>query len=535
MSISAQKMPGFSQLVIDYLTDQQKVKNFFAGDFRDWQSYKRVAEKVLKIQRPFKADLIEILTEQNISFGCGPKTLENISRLKDPETLVVATGQQVGLFSGPLYTIYKALTTIKLARELTDRLGVPVLPVFYLVSEDHDLDEVKWCGYIDRDNQYNTLIYDAQESTNRSPVSDIELDDSISSLIARFAESVFDTEFKDGLLTFVRECYKPGEKYHIAFARWFTRLFEKYGIILFDSADERYKPFVEHIFAKELTELVSIKALQKTNQELTDRGYHTQIAVQPDRPNVFILKDGRHSLRQQGEKYINMFSGESYTIEELLAQPERLSPKAALRPLVQDTLFPTVAYVGGPGEIAYWAQLKRLYEAMHLHMPVVCPRAGFTLIEPKIKRHLEKFALAPEHVITDRQGSIDKTLSSYIPADIKDRFTNIQSNLSHDLKLLSEKIINSEPSMKTVIEKTAAGIEKQIDMMEQKVMKAVEQRDRVVSEQLRTISENLLPEKNLQERKVNILPYLIKYGPTLLDRLYEAVDTAVFEHKMMEL
>jgi len=535
MSISAEKMPGFSQLVIDYLTDQQKLKNFFTGDYRDRQSYKRIAEKVIKTQRPFKADLIEILTEQNISFGCGQTTLENISGLNDPETLVVATGQQVGLFSGPLYTIYKALTTIKLAHELSSRMKVTVLPVFYLVSEDHDLDEVKWCGYIDRNNQYNTLIYDAQKSTNRTPVSDIELDDSISSLIARFAESVFDTEYKQELLTFLRECYEPGVKYHIAFARWFTRLFEKYGIILFDSSDGRYKPFVKHIFTKELTELASINALQKTNQELTDRGYHTQIAVQPDRPNVFILKDGRHSLRQQGNKYINMFSGESYTVEDILAHPERLSPKAALRPLVQDTLFPTVAYVGGPGEIAYWAQLKGLYAAMQLHMPVVCPRAGFTLIEPKIKRHLEKFALAPEHVITDPRDSIDKTLSSYIPADIKDRFTNIQSNLSHDLKLLSEKIIKSEPSMKTVIEKTAAGIEKQIEMMEQKVIKAVEQRDQIVSEQLRAISDNLIPEKTLQERKVNILPYLIKYGPTLLDRLYDAVDTAAFEHKMMEL
>ncbi len=535
MSFPLEKTPGVSQLVLDYLTDWAKVKNFFTGDFRNWENYKHVADRVIVQKRPFKKELIEILTAQNTNFNCGRTTLENISKLSDPETLVVATGQQVGLFSGPLYTIYKALTTVKLARELSIRMQTTVLPVFYLVSEDHDFDEVKWCGYIDRDNRYKTLVYEAHDKTDRSPVSQIDLDNSVSTLIAQFAGSIVDTEYKDEILNSLGECYKPGEKYVTAFARWFTRLFEKYGIILFDSSDSRFKPFVKDVFAKELTEQISIKVLQKTGQELTGKGYHTQISVQPDRPNVFILKDGRHSLRLEGNEYVNMFSGEKYSVDELLQRPERLSPKAALRPLVQDTLFPTIAYVGGPGEIAYWAQLKGLYEAMELQMPIVFPRAGFTLIEPKIKRHLEKFAMNPEQFIIDRQGSVHETLSSRIPEDIKERFVNIQANLSQDLKLLSEKIIKSEPSMKTVIGKTASGIEKQIDMLEQKVIKAVEQRDRIVSEQIKAISENLLPEKTLQERKLNILPYLIKYGRSLLDRLYDAVAPENIEHKMMEL
>ncbi|MBN2411283.1 bacillithiol biosynthesis cysteine-adding enzyme BshC [candidate division KSB1 bacterium] len=535
MSFPPEKTPGISQLVVDYLTDWEKVKKFFTGDFRNLENYRHIADNVLLTKRPFKKELTKILTEQNTNFGCERTTLENISKLSEPETLVVATGQQVGLFSGPLYTIYKALTTIKLARELSIRMRTTVLPVFYLVSEDHDFDEVKWTGYIDRDNRYKKLVYEAQNRSDRSPVSQIDLDNSISTLITQFADSIVDTEYKDEILNSLGECYKPGVKYVIAFARWFTRLFEKYGIILFDSSDSRFKPFVKDVFAKELKEQISIKVLQKAGQELTDRGYHTQISVQPDRPNVFTLKDGRHSLQLQENEYINMFSGEKYTVDVLLQHPELLSPKAALRPLVQDTLFPTVAYVGGPGEIAYWAQLKGLYKAMALQMPIVFPRAGFTLIEPKIKRHFEKFALIPEQFIIDRQGSIEKALSAYVPEDIKERFVNIQANLSHDLKLLREKIIKSEPSMKTVIEKTESGIEKQIDMMEQKVMKAVEQREQIISEQIRTISENLLPENTLQERKLNILPYLIKYGRSLLDRLYDAVDPENIEHKMMEL
>ncbi|NOY61213.1 MAG: bacillithiol biosynthesis cysteine-adding enzyme BshC [Calditrichaeota bacterium] len=369
MEISNKELPGLSQLTRDYLSRFNNVKKFFAADFRNWYEYKLLAGKVHTVSRPHSDDLIALLIEQNKKFDCGAQTLQNIEQLRNKNTLVVATGQQVGLFAGPLYTVYKALTTIKLARELEQRLHLPVLPLFYLVSEDHDFAEVQWAGVVDKSNHFADIRYEPPEKYDRMPVSQIILDESINEKIDSFAEMLPETEFKKDVIAGLKTCYQPGTAFHTAFARWFQKLFSGYGIILFDSADERYKKYARHIFAKELAENVTSKCLQKTNSELIRQGYHAQIPVHKDRPGLFILQNGRHSLQREGEKFRNMHSGELFDVNALLQQTENLSPKAVLRPIVEDTLFPTIAYVGGPGEIAYWAQLKDVYKAFDLPMP----------------------------------------------------------------------------------------------------------------------------------------------------------------------
>lgn len=535
MTLASDKIPGLSKLAADYLAAPDKCQLFFNGDYRHWDEYKRVAERAVKTPRPFMPDFIEILTEQNKSFGCSQDTLNQITALRRPDTLVVATGQQTGLFSGPLYTIYKALTTIKLARELSARLGVTVLPIFYLVSEDHDFIEVSGCGYIDKENKYTTLHYQPDALAERSPVAHVTLEHKITDLVTQFTDSLADSEFKSGIFTALRECYTPGSAYHTAFARWFTRLFTGYGIILFDAADPRYKPFVAPVFARELQENITVAAMQQTGAELEQAGYHQQLAVQPGRPAVFMLKNGRHSLQHEGADYKLLSTGETFTIADLLRKPQNLSPKAALRPLIQDALFPTVAYVGGPGEIAYWAQLKRVYAALNLTMPVVYPRAAFTLVEPKIQRHLQRFALTAQDCIADPQGAAERVMRAMLPTEMTQQFESVKSNLQRDLQALREKIVVSEPTLQPVVDKTLLSITGQIEGLENKVMKAVEQRGDVAAGQVRAVMENLAPGQSLQERKLNITPYLVKYNWSLLDTLYQAVAIGTFQHKIIEL
>ncbi|NIA32104.1 MAG: bacillithiol biosynthesis cysteine-adding enzyme BshC [Actinobacteria bacterium] len=362
MEIPNKKLPGLSQLARDYLSRFEKVQNFFSADFRKWEKYNLLANKVRAISRPHTQELIALLIAQNKEFNCDARTLKNIERLGDSNALVIATGQQVGLFSGPLYTVYKALTTIKLAQELERRLHLPVLSLFYLVSEDHDFAEVQWAGVVDKSNHFADIRYEPSGRQDRMPVSQIILDESINEKIHSFSGMLPETEFKQDIFADLKKCYQPGTAFHTAFARWFQKLFSGYGIILFDSADERYKKYVQHIFAKELVKNITAKCLQKTNTELLSQGYHTQIPVHKDRPGLFILQNGRHSLQREGEKLRNMHSGDLFDANALLQRPEKLSPKAVLRPIVEDTLFPTIAYVGGPGEIAYWAQLKDLYK-----------------------------------------------------------------------------------------------------------------------------------------------------------------------------
>jgi len=535
MTLPVPQIPGLSKLAGDYLAAPEKCRDFFNGDYRNWDVYKRIAVQTGKTPRPFMTELTDLLLKQNRSFGCPPATLEQINALRRPDTLVVATGQQTGLFSGPLYTIYKALTTIKLARELATRLEITVLPVFYLVSEDHDFVEVSDCGYIDKENKYSSLHYQPDVLAERSPVAQVILEEKITDLISQFANSLAESEFKSGIFAALRECYAPGTAYHTAFARWFTRLFAGYGIILFDAADPAYKPFIAPLLERELRDNITISAMRQTGAELEQAGYHQQLDVQPGRPALFMLNNGRHSLQQQGADYKLLSTGETFTIEELLRKPQNLSPKAALRPLIQDALFPTVAYVGGPGEIAYWAQLKRVYAALNQTMPVVYPRAAFTLIEPKIQRHLQRFALTAQDCIADPQGTTNKALRAMLPDDMTQQFTALKSKLQKDMKALRESIANTDPTLQPVVEKTMLGITGQIDGLENKVMKAVEQRSAVAAGQVRTVMENLAPGQSLQERKLNITPYLVKYDWSFLETLYQAVEIGSFKHKLLEL
>ena len=263
MKIPIKDLPGLSQLARDYLSRFEKVENFFSADFRNWNEYKLLAKKIHTVSRPHADDLIALLIEQNKKFNCGAQTLQNIEQLRNKNALVVATGQQVGLFAGPLYTVYKALTTIKLAQELEQRLHLPVLPLFYLVSEDHDFTEVQWAGVIDKANHFANIRYEPSEKQDRMPVSQVILDESINEKIDSFAEMLSETEFKKDIFNSLKTCYQPGIAFHTAFALWFQKLFNRYGIILFDSADKRYKKYMQHIFEKELAENITAKCLQK--------------------------------------------------------------------------------------------------------------------------------------------------------------------------------------------------------------------------------------------------------------------------------
>ncbi len=533
--IPPEKLPGLPKLVLDYWTAFDKVASFYSHDFRNWENYARLAEQARRVARSHMAEIVSILSEQNRSFGCSGRTLENLQRLSHSDALAIVTGQQVGLFGGPLYTIYKALTIIKLTQELSHRLNAPVLPVFYLVSEDHDFAEVQWAGLIDRSNQFMRLQYLPEREQERRPVSQIMLEPSISQVIEQLAANTADSDFKQEVLKQLGECYQTGASFSTGFARWFTRLFAEYGIILLDASDPRLKRFAVPVFTRELQENLSNQAMAETNQRLAALGYHAQLAMQPKRPNVFLLDQGRHSLEWENGGYRNLHSGQRCSIDELIRRPELLSPKAALRPLVQDTLLPTIAYVGGPGEIAYWAQLKRVYEAFRLPMPIVVPRAGITLIEPKVRRHLERFSLSPAEVIVNPETTLGRAKLNLIPEDFRDRVAASRSNIEKEWKALGDQVARIDPTLQGSIEKVSHQISHQFDILESKIIKSFSQRESIVTEQLKAISESLLPEGKLQERQLNVVPFLIKYNWPILTKIFDAIDVNRLDHQLLEL
>jgi bacillithiol biosynthesis cysteine-adding enzyme BshC len=524
-----------SQISHDYLHAFEKVADFFSADFKDIEAYKTLAEKTDRVKRPFRRELQHILLQQGQLFGCNDLTKKNIKKLSDPDTLAVVTGQQTGLFGGPLYTLYKALTTIKLADDLSRRLNRPVVPVFYLVSEDHDFAEVQWAGIVNKSNTFQKVIFAPEHLPHRLPVAEIILDDGIEGLLSDVHSATADTEFKEEVLARLAECYRSGTSFSLAFARWFSLLLAQFGVILLDASDARLKPLVKDVFARELDEQITEKAIAETNIHLESAGYHTQLVVQNNRPAVFILKNGRQSLERTDKGYKNLDSQEILSVQELAAQPALLSPKAALRPIVQDTLLPTIAYVGGPGEIAYWAQLKGVYRAFELPMPAVVPRASFTLIEPKIKRHLEKFGLSAQEVIAGKEDGAQTVLRSLVPEETRQKIQQSRENIIREIKSLGETIVPVDPTLASLVDKTKSSIEKQLQSLEQRMLKSVQDREQIVLTQWQAVVENLLPEGKLQERQVSVLPFLIKYHWAFIDTIYQHIDLSVLEHRMVEL
>lgn len=535
MQINIKELPGISGLAQDYVSNYSNVEEFFAGDYREFQSYEKKAAEVKAFARPDLGPFYQILAEQNRAFGAGQQTFDNIEKLKKGDALVVATGQQVGLFTGPLYTIYKALTTIKLAEALSKKLGRDVVPVFYIVSEDHDFAEVQWAGFINRNNEFTTIRYSHGDGDSRAPVAEIVLEEDIHETLAEVEHLLPETEFSPGILGLLKEFYQPGTPFHVAFSRLFQSLFSRHGIIIFDSSDSRAKPFVKSVFEKELRQQVTCTAIPPVNDRLLEKGYHVQIPVIQNRPGLFLLKKGRHSLEGDGISYINKNSGEKVGVDELLSDPAQLSPKATIRPLVEDTLFPTIAYVGGPGEISYWAQLKGVYREFGIPMPIVVPRAGFTLIEPKIARLLKKFNCAAEQFVANPNQLLEEIKASLVPDELAGTIQSLQKTIADGFEKMEPIIAGIDPTLENVRKKAEQNILNQLNMIEGKTKKALQNKEQTVTEQLRTLEENLLPGNSLQERKINIFNYLVKYDLGLIDRLYDEIDIENLGHKIVEL
>jgi len=522
---------GSTALVNDYLRGRAEIMKFFSGDFRNLDSFARVA-KGIRVQP--RDELAEILMQQNRHFG-NEAALPAISLLRRPDTLAVVTGQQVGLFGGPLYTIYKALTAIHLGVILQQQLGVAVVPVFYLVSEDHDFTEICWIGWMNGENRYERIEYTPERLLERQPAGDILLDEKLPTLLDQWFAKLPNTEYRDSVKNRLCSHYAPGKSFSAAFCTWFAELFKDYGIVLLDAADPRLKPMMAPVFERELREQITQTAIGETDNSLHMAGYHSQLRVQENRPALFILREGRHSLQKGEGGFRDLHDDRLYTVEELLDQPQHLSPKAALRTVVQDTLLPTVAYVGGPGEIAYWAQLKKIYQAFDLTMPVVVPRSSYVLVEPKIRRHIERYAVDLSVFLRDPSKAIPAILHEHLPAPGIDQLQQLQTRIDQVWSGLQTEAAALDPTLATVLGKSHNQIVHLLRQVEQRMLTAGTLRQEASLRQLQAVAEHLLPTGQPQERLLNCVPYLTKFGPSLIDRLYDQIEWPYTATKVVNL
>jgi len=529
---------AFPDLFVDYCTDFEAVADFYAGDWQDVATRKTVAERAAA--RPTDRDaLAEVLADQNAGWGAGEAAQQNIDALRDPETVAVVTGQQVGLFTGPLYTIYKTITTLQLAEEWAEQTGRRVVPVFWVEGEDHDFEEIS-TAYVLRRNEVVSLDYDPGVADNPGAVGRLPLNGAIDDVLNRLDDALPGSDFKPAVMERVQGAYRSGTSIEDAFAHLLRSLFEDEGLVFINPDDERLKTLTRPLFQRELEDPQTPAArIDATSQALRDRGYHAQVHARPT--NLFWLDDEARRPIDLGDngQFRLRNTDRTFTRDELLdqldAEPERFSPNVVLRPLMQDHLLPTAAYVAGPGEISYFAQYGDVYEWAGLDQPLIHPRASVSLVEGKVQKVLDKYDLS----VCDFQANLDALFQDVVvdtmEVDVDAAFQDATTEMHKALNALKPDVEAVDGSLGAAAEATRAALVEEMNDLKQKVVRAEKRQQDEVRAQLQKAHANLRPSGALQERTINVLYYLNKYSLDLLDDLRQTLDTDTAAHQVVAL
>lgn len=539
MVIPTNKLPNISSLAYDYFYEYDKVSEFFTGDFRDPTAYSLQTEKVRSRDLP-REQLAAILKEQNLSYGCGAQTVGNIQNLIQDRACAVVTGQQVGLFSGPLYTIFKALTAIKLAESLNQTGLGCFVPVFWLASDDHDFEEINHVTLLDKENQIEDIKYKEHSANLKTPVSEIVLLAEISNCIQQLNDLTHDSEFKGEILSQLGAAYQPGRSFVEAFAQWMTRLFKSYGLIFIDAAHPDLKDLGKDVFYTEIAQnSPSTQSALETSQKLTQKNYHTQIQLHEGISNLFLVEDERDSIQFRNNEYNIKGKPQTFNKDELLQllekQPHKFSPNVLLRPLYQDRLLPTVAYVGGLSEVAYFAQMKDVYESFNLPMPIIYPRKSLTLIEKNVDKTINTYNMNIQDIWLNADEKINELAKDKLPESLDRAFQATASHLDKDLTDIKREMLAFEPTLEKSADLTIGKIHHQMSLLEKKILKASKKHNVILTRRIHLAKNSLYPNQHLQERVFNITPFLIKYGLGLMDRLYKSIDIKHHDHQLFKL
>ncbi len=445
------KIPELSSLAHDYYYNYVKVSQFYNGNFRNLTDFHKQTEKVKS--RTFQRNkLADFLEEQNRNYGCGSKTLENINALKQDQTCAVVTGQQVGLFSGPLYTIYKSLTAIKLTEYLNQNGRGNFVPIFWLAADDHDFAEINHINLLNKKNQIEKIQCDSHSLSTKLPASKILLRQEINKCVQQLNNLSHNSEFKDEIISHLSEAYEPDQTYVEAFGKWMTRLFKSYGLIFIDASHQGFKELGKSVFLKEIAEnSPSTLCTFETSKKLKQAKYKCQIPLREGILNLFFADSERQSIGIKKDGYIIKDTQQTYSRDELLAllekKPYLCSPNVLLRPIYQDTILPTVAYIGGPAEVSYFGQMKGMYDRFGIPMPIIYPRKSITIIENNIKNVLQKHNLNVQDFWHNIDQTIQTIIKKHIPKSIDKVFSTAASHLKQDFQSIKKEIVSLEPSL----------------------------------------------------------------------------------------
>ena len=533
------QIPHTTSLFSDFLTYSPSVQQFYphSPHFSEWL---KAEASTLRYDPSRREQVSAILERQNKSWNASPQTLANIERLRRGAAAVV-TGQQVGLFGGPMFDIYKALTALRLAEQAT-AAGVDAVPVFWLATYDHDLAEVNHVSVPGPDFHLHTLTT-TSHGISGAPVGEVHLGEEIVPLVEQAAGLLGDTD----ATRILRESYRPGETLGSAFARFYARLFAEWGVILLDASDPELHQIAAPIYRAAVERASEIDdALLARGQALEAANYHQQVKVSSSSVLLFTLKDGARTpihLRTSGDAAEFVIASESAPeklspselLDRIAATPEHFSPNVLLRPVIEDYLLPTLVYTGGAAETAYFAQVGAVYEILLGRVTPIVPRFSATLVEPKVQRWLRQYGISVPDAFQGTEKLRQALAASTLPPDLQAAFDRANQSVKESFSGLQEALAKLDPTLVDAFQTGASKMHYQLDRLRERAMAAELRRSEVVSRHAEALSQALYPEDALQERGVAGAYYVARYGTELLKNIYDTMRTDCLDHQILEL
>ena len=530
--LDIRRLPWIKPLVVDYAFDHARVAPFFAGDPRDPRAWREAITRTRSYKRERDA-IASIVAAQQSRRGAPAEAVAAAARLRNPETVAVVTGQQAGLFGGPLFTLLKALTAIQLAERVRSEEGVPAIAIFWIDAEDHDWNEIKSCGVLDASLSRRTVAVGDPPGSHLEPVARVRLDTTIDAAIGELAAALPQTEFTESLLASIRDAYAPDVGMVDAFGRWIESILGPRGLVVFDSADPAAKPFAAALFTREIERAgTTARLAADAGAALEAHGYTAQVTPQPDTVALFHLNGGRQPVRIQGDAFQvgDSVVPKGTLLERVRQTPTEFSPNVLLRPLVQDTLFPTICYVAGPNELAYLGQLRGVYENFDVPMPLMYQRATATLLDSNAARFLMRHDISMEQLQAQDESLLNQLLAAQLPPDVDAAMQDVSRLLQDRMEQLATSVAQIDATLEGAARAAFGRMEDDLKKLNAKIIQAAKRKDETLRRQFHHAQAQAFPAGEPQERSVGFISFLNKYGPPFVDRLSEELTTDIGTH-----
>lgn len=523
-----------------YLNQYSRVAEYFHYTPYSTQS---VQERIQYLQeRTYQRDeLAEVIRQYMQRWEITSQIDEHLRQLTEENSLVIIGGQQAGLMLGPLYTIHKAITILILAKQKKIELNRPVVPVFWIAGEDHDFLEINHIYLPRTDTSLMERLPLEEEPEKRSSVSYLPFPHQ---KVRAWLDEVFDrlpqTEFTDCLKQETLNCLECSSSYTDFFAALMHQLFAKHGLLMIDSADRGLRSLGSKALQTVIRQYEQIdRCVRQQIQRVEEQGFTAQVQVGEHPALLFIDESGeRCLLEKRGTLFYTKDNRYTYTEEELLnvaqQEPWRLSNNVITRPMMQEILFPTLGFVGGPGEIAYWALYRSYFEKVGLMLPIIYPRVSMTLIEKPIAKIIEKREVPLNIIFSDLESFKRAWLEKQSEIHVEQLFTRVQQDITNVYRPLLQKIAHI-PGIDQLGEKNLNKIMEQVTFLEKKALAGLRSQHDAALRQFDKLEQALYPHQKLQERLHNAFTFLNKHGMVLVDHLLQMEFPVNGKHKVVYL